>query len=184
MKRIFDIVVSIISILMLLPFFILVAISIKIESRGPIFFKQHRVGYLGQKFFVYKFRSMVDKSEELGPYYTVDNDQRVTKVGKFIRRTSLDELPQLLNVLKGDMSIVGPRPDVPIQKSQYTAEEWDRRNSVRPGITGLHQCTLRSSGTQKQRIKSDLEYVDRASFLLDMKIILMTIKQIAVKGGN
>ena len=184
MKRIFDIVTSLVMLIILSPILILTAIAIKLDSKGPILFTQQRVGRLGQEFSIYKFRSMVQNSADIGPYYTSNNDVRITKVGNFIRRTSLDELPQLLNVLKGEMSVVGPRPNVPVQRKDYSAENWDKRNSVRPGITGLHQATLRSSATPAQRLALDLEYANNASFFLDLKIILLTIKQIILKGGN
>jgi lipopolysaccharide/colanic/teichoic acid biosynthesis glycosyltransferase len=104
-------------------------------------------------------------------------------VGRFLRRTSLDELPQLFNVLKGDMSLVGPRPDVPAQRSLYTDEEWALRTSVRPGITGLAQATVRSAATQAERTALDLEYVRKASFWFDMKILLLTVRQVLGKGS-
>lgn len=184
MKRIFDFIVSFYSVLLLIPFFILIGVAIKLDSKGPVLFKQKRVGYLGNPFFIFKFRSMVQNSENIGPYYTQANDPRVTSVGRFLRRTSLDELPQLLNVILGNMSLVGPRPNVFAQRKDYTQEEWDKRNSVKPGITGLHQATLRSNSTLEQRKKIDLEYVDNHSFFFDLKIILLTVKQIVLKGGN
>lgn len=127
---------------------------------------------------------MVINAESLGGYSTADCDPRITPIGRFIRRTSLDELPQLLNVLVGDMSIVGPRPDVPAQRSFYTEDEWMVRHSIRPGITGLAQSTMRSEATKEQRKAMDLEYANNASLALDARIILMTIKQIIFKGGN
>ena len=127
---------------------------------------------------------MVINAESLGGYSTADRDPRITAIGRFIRRTSLDELPQLLNVLFGEMSIVGPRPDVPAQRSLYTDDEWTVRHSVRPGITGLAQSTLRSEATTEQRKAMDLEYAKNVSFALDVRIILMTIRQVVFKGGN
>lgn len=184
MKRIFDIVTSLVMLIILSPLLILTAIAIKLDSKGPILFTQQRVGRLGLEFSIYKFRSMVQNSADIGPHYTSNNDVRITKVGKFIRKTSLDELPQLLNVLKGEMSLVGPRPNVSIQRKDYSAEDWDKRNSVKPGITGLNQATLRSLATPEQRLALDLEYVNNASFLFDLKIILLTIKQVLFRGGN
>lgn len=184
MKRIFDFLVSFFAVVLLIPVFILIGLAIKIDSKGPIIFKQKRVGYLGMPFFIFKFRSMVKDSEIIGPYYTKANDPRTTKVGRFLRKTSLDELPQLLNVIIGDMSLVGPRPNVYAQRKDYTQEEWSKRNTVKPGITGLHQATLRSDSTFELKKKADLEYVETNSFLFDLKIILLTIKQIALKGGN
>src|SRR5690606_34894805 len=104
--------------------------------------------------------------------------------GRYLRRYSLDELPQVINVLKGDMSVVGPRPDVPAQRSLYSQADFAKRHSVRPGITGLTQATLRSNATPEGRLRLDLEYVDRASFLLDMKILALTVRQVLTKGGN
>lgn len=184
MKRFFDLVVSLVALVVLLPILILIAMAIKLDSKGPVLFKQERVGYLGRTFFIYKFRSMVEKAEVLGTYFTAENDSRITRVGKFIRKTSLDELPQLLNVFKGEMSIVGPRPNVPLQRKDYSIESWNKRNSVKPGITGLHQATLRSSATTEQRLALDLEYVDKASCIFDLKVILLTIKQVIFRGGN
>ncbi|MCO4822990.1 MAG: sugar transferase [Flavobacteriaceae bacterium] len=184
MKRTFDIITSSMALIILSPVLILTAIAIRLDSKGPILFTQQRIGHLGQLFSIYKFRSMVENSEDIGPYYTSNNDQRITNVGSFIRRTSLDELPQLLNVLKGEMSIVGPRPNVPVQREGYSEKEWDKRNSVKPGITGLHQATLRSAANEEQRLALDLEYVDRSSLFFDFKIILLTIKQVLFKGGN
>lgn len=184
MKRIFDVVISLIALSILSPVLILIAIIIKLDSKGPVLFKQKRVGFLGHTFFIYKFRSMVEEAEELGMYFTTENDSRITRVGKLIRKTSLDELPQLLNVFKGEMSIVGPRPNVPLQKKDYSDDSWNKRNSVKPGITGLHQATLRSSATLEQRLALDMEYVNKSSFFFDLKIILLTIKQIIFRGGN
>jgi lipopolysaccharide/colanic/teichoic acid biosynthesis glycosyltransferase len=184
MKRIIDIAVSLIAILLLSPVLVIVAMVIYSTDKGDIFFRQRRVGFDGRIFEIYKFRSMVVNAEQLGGYSTADSDPRITSVGKWIRRTSLDELPQLLNVLLGDMSLVGPRPDVPAQMSLYTEDEWRLRNSVRPGITGLAQATLRSEATMEQRKMMDLQYVKDVSILTDMKIILMTVKQVFGRGGN
>ena len=127
---------------------------------------------------------MVIDAENRGSFFTEDNDPRITFLGKFLRKSSLDELPQLLNVLKGDMSLVGPRPDSLAQKELYSREEWVSRCSVRPGITGLAQATLRSQATIEERKRMDLEYVKNKSFLLDLKILILTVKQILTKGGN
>lgn len=183
-KRIFDIATSLVSLILLSPIFIFISFVIYFNDRGPVFFSQKRVGLAGRDFQMLKFRSMVVNAEQLGSYSTEDNDSRITKVGKLIRKTSIDELPQLFNVLVGDMSIVGPRPDVPAQEVNYTAEEWQARNSVRPGITGLSQATLRSSATEEERTQMDLHYVNHNSLVFDLKIILMTIKQVLFKGGN
>ena len=151
---------------------------------GPVFFRQVRVGRHGAPFGMYKFRSMVVDAERRGGHATADGDPRITRVGAFIRRTSLDELPQLINVLAGDMSLVGPRPDVPAQQADYSLHEWQLRCAVKPGITGLAQATTRSAATQQERTAMDLRYVSEASMALDLKIIGMTIKQVLGKGGN
>lgn len=184
MKRAFDIVVSLLVMLLCLPLMLLIAIAIKLESQGSVFFCQQRVGYLGQEFLMFKLRSMVSDAESQGPYYTTQGDSRITKVGHFLRKTSLDEIPQILNVLLGDMSIVGPRPDVPVQRSNYTQQQWDKRNSVRPGITGLAQAVVRSNAVENQRLELDLEYVDKASLLFDCWIMLLTIKQLLITKGT
>lgn len=184
MKRLFDVVTSGGALLFCAPFLALVALWIKLDSKGPVIFKQERVGRYGQVFAIYKYRSMVVDAATIGPYYTSHGDSRITCVGRIIRKTSIDELPQLLNVLKGDMSLVGPRPDVPSQKVEYLEQEWDKRNSVRPGITGLAQAMLRSDATAEERTRLDLEYVDKASLSFDIRIILLTVKQVLFRGGN
>ena len=157
---------------------------IRIHDGGPSFFGQIRVGKDGRTFRMWKFRSMIVNADRVGGYSTLNGDSRITPVGRVIRRTSLDELPQLLNVLIGDMSIVGPRPDVPAQRGLYTDEEWSIRQSVRLGITGLAQSIVRSDATAEQRKALDLEYAKNVSMGLDIRIILMTFKQVIFKGGN
>jgi lipopolysaccharide/colanic/teichoic acid biosynthesis glycosyltransferase len=183
-KRLIDIVLSITAIFILMPFLLIIAAIIRLQDGGPSLFGQQRVGKDGRIFRMWKFRSMVINAESLGGFSTADRDPRITPVGRFIRRTSLDEVPQLLNVLVGDMSIVGPRPDVPAQRGLYTEDEWMLRHSVRPGITGLAQSTMRSEATTEQRKAMDLEYAKNVSLALDVRIILMTIKQVIFKGGN
>ena len=172
------------AILILMPLLLIIAAIIRLQDGGPSLFSQQRVGKDGRIFRMLKFRSMVINAESLGGFSTADRDPRITPVGRFIRRTSLDEVPQLLNVLVGDMSIVGPRPDVPAQRGLYTEDEWMLRHSVHPGITGLAQATMRSEATKEQRKAMDLEYAKNVSFALDVRIILMTIKQVIFKGGN
>lgn len=184
MKRLFDIAVSLILLLFAAPVLVAVAVAIKLDSRGSVFFRQRRIGLYGEEFSIYKFRSMRVDAPNLGPHFTQENDPRITKVGAFIRKTSLDELPQLINVLRGDMSLVGPRPNVAAQREEYTQEQWDKRNRVRPGITGLAQARLRSLATPEQRTALDLEYVERASFGFDLYVMLLTVKQVIFKGGN
>lgn len=163
---------------------VLVAVLVKLDSKGPVIFRQDRVGRYGQIFAIYKFRSMVDNAMSQGPHFTSTDDPRVTRIGRFIRKTSLDELPQLFNVLKGDMSLVGPRPNVPQQRAGYTEDEWNKRNKVRPGVAGLAQALLRSTASPKERTRLDLEYVDKVSVVYDMQLILLTVKQVLLKGGN
>ncbi|WP_299204812.1 sugar transferase [uncultured Amphritea sp.] len=184
MKRIFDISVAVFVLIIIAPILLIIAVLVKIESKGPVLFNQERVGLYGESFYIYKFRSMVQNASEIGPYFTDHNDKRITKVGKLIRRTSIDELPQIINVIKGEMSLVGPRPNVFAQRPEYDADDWEMRNSVRPGITGLAQALLRSSATPDERTALDLEYVEKASFMLDLKILLLTVKQVFMKGGN
>lgn len=184
MKRLFDLTVSVILLVLFCLIMLLVGLLILLETKGCAIYKQKRIGLNGEVFNIYKFRSMVDRAENVGSFYTKTDDPRITKVGKFIRRTSLDELPQLVNVLKGDMSLVGPRPDVPEQRNIYTKEEWMLRHSVRPGITGLQQATLRSAATIEQRKILDFEYVNKRGFCLDFYILWKTILQIIFKGGN
>ena len=184
LKRLFDILVSLFFLLLLAPLLVIVAMFIRIESTGPALFRQQRVGLNGELFLIYKFRSMVVDAEQRGPHFTSAADPRITKVGRFVRKTSLDELPQLLNVLKGDMSLVGPRPNVPKQRNEYTDEEWQKRNSVRPGITGLAQAVKRSEATPEERTQLDLQYVEKASFFYDLYVLALTVKQVLFKGGN
>jgi lipopolysaccharide/colanic/teichoic acid biosynthesis glycosyltransferase len=184
MKRLIDIFLAGLALLVMSPFMLAVALAVYLHDRGPVFFKQRRVGLGGVEFGMYKFRSMIIDAESRGGYSTADGDPRITPVGRFIRRTSLDELPQIINVLMGDMSIVGPRPDVLAQKPLYSNDEWVLRTSVRPGITGLAQAKLRSEATTEQRKELDLAYANTSSIFLDLKIIAMTFKQVLTKGGN
>jgi exopolysaccharide biosynthesis polyprenyl glycosylphosphotransferase len=186
-KRIMDICGALIGLICLSWLFLIVALLIKLEDpKGPVFFKQVRVGKDGKEFYMYKFRSMVTNAEELlesllhlnettGAMFKMKNDPRVTKVGKFIRKTSIDELPQLWNVLKGDMSLVGPRPPLPREVAQYT--EYDKqRLLVTPGCTGLWQVSGRNDLGFNEMVELDLKYIRERSILYDLKIILKTIK--------
>ena len=186
-KRIFDIVVSSIFIICFAPILILTAILIKITSKGPVLYSNERVGHRGVHFRCFKFRSMVTNQkvkvddyeiaiagEEKGILHKVKNDSRITFVGKLIRKTSIDELPQLFNVLKGDMSIIGPRPLVPFML-KHLPEFRETRSLVRPGITGLWQIRDREHNTSAEfMIDHDTEYVENFSLLLDLKILLKT----------
>ncbi len=182
MKRSFDFILASIALFFLSPVMLVTILLIK-KDGGAAIFVQKRIGINGSVFNIYKFRSMVVNADKLGGYSTLENDNRITTTGKVIRKTSIDELPQLFNVINGTMSIVGPRPNVPVQKSEYTQEQWDKRNSVLPGITGLAQATKRSAFTFEERLEHDLQYVDNHTFLMDVQIIMMTIKQVFFKGG-
>ncbi len=181
-KRIIDFIIAFCLLILLCPVFLIIMLLIKKNDKGPVFYKQKRVGRQGHLFNLYKFRSMNFNSN--GTFYTQENDPRITKIGKILRRFSLDELPQILNILKGEMSLVGPRPDVEIQQQDYTLEQRNKRNSVLPGVTGLAQATKRSLATFEERISLDLDYVDSKSFILDCKILLWTFKNILKKNGN
>jgi lipopolysaccharide/colanic/teichoic acid biosynthesis glycosyltransferase len=181
-KRFFDFVLASIVLFFLTPVMLIIIFLIK-KDGGAAIFVQKRVGINGSVFNIYKFRSMIVNADALGGYSTLENDNRITAIGRVIRKTSIDELPQLFNVLNGTMSIVGPRPNVPAQKSEYSLEQWDKRNSVPPGITGLAQATKRSAFTFEERLEYDLNYVDNHTFLMDVKIIMMTVKQVFLKGG-
>ncbi|HDS0930924.1 sugar transferase [Pseudomonas sp. YQ_5] len=182
-KRFFDIIVASIALVVLFPLLIAVAFIIRFDG-GKAFYGQTRVGLGGKHFKMWKLRSMVPNADKLGGYSTLSGDKRITKVGRFIRKTSIDELPQLINVLIGDMSLVGPRPNVPAQVDEYTAEQWSLRNSVPPGVTGLAQAELRSKATWEQRWELDKNYVLNHSFQLDMKIIFKTAIKLFSSNGN
>ena len=181
MKRLFDILISLFLLILLSPLFVLIGIAIKAESKGPIIFRQDRVGLNEEIFSINKFRSMVFTGNEIETSPTEVNDPRITRTGAFIRSTSLDELPQQLNVLKGEMSIVGPRPDRLVQKDDYNPGDWDIRNSVRPGITGLAQISGRSNSTFENRLHHDIDYANTHNFFLDLKIIMKTIAVVLLR---
>ena len=184
MKRLFDIAGAAFALLLLSPLLLGAALAVALDSGWPVLFRQTRVGRHGQTFDMLKFRSMVKNAAAIGPYFTSAADPRITRVGRFIRRTSLDELPQLINVLRGDMSLVGPRPDVPAQQTLYTPADWAERCSVRPGITGLAQALYRSDSTEAQRLEADLRYAREATLWLDLKICWWTLKRLTGQGAN
>ncbi|WP_296354646.1 sugar transferase [Ramlibacter sp.] len=179
-----DLLVALAAILVLSPLLLATAAAVLLESGRPVLFRQVRIGRGGREFGMYKFRSMVRNAAAVGPYFTAAGDPRITRVGRFIRRTSIDELPQLFNVLRGDMSLVGPRPDVPAQRALYTEAEWALRCSVRPGITGLAQALLRSAATEQQRRELDLRYAREHTLRLDMKIVGWTFGRLGGRGSN
>jgi lipopolysaccharide/colanic/teichoic acid biosynthesis glycosyltransferase len=184
MKRSMDVLISLAALLLLSPVFALTALAIMADSGLPVLFRQTRLGLDGRSFSMLKFRSMVHGAASAGPYFTQANDPRITSVGRFIRRTSADELPQIINVLRGEMSLVGPRPDVPAQRSLYSEADWAQRCSVRPGITGLAQAWLRSEGTEEQRLALDLRYTRESSVWLDIRIMWWTLARLTGRGSN
>ena len=179
-----DFFLSFSSIIILLPILLIIALIIKLDSKGPVIFKQERVGFRGKKFHMYKFRSMVVNAEKLkdklqkdnemsGPMFKMKKDPRITRVGKFIRKTSIDELPQLFNVLKGEMSLVGPRPSLPKEVMKF--EPWMlKRLEVKPGLTCYWQVSGRSSIGFEEWMELDCKYVKDRSILLDLKLIFKT----------
>lgn len=184
MKRVFDLLVAATGLALLaLPMLGLIAL-IRLSDGGPAFYRQQRVGRGCKPFYMLKFRSMVVDADSLGGYATATGDPRITPIGRVLRRTSMDELPQLWNVLMGDMSVVGPRPDVPAQRAQYAPDDWKLRHSVRPGVTGLAQATARSNATSAERTALDLQYVRNPNVLSDLYIIALTIRQVLAPTGN
>ena len=179
-KRIIDFLVSAIFLIILLIPFGIVAIAIKLEDGGPVFFKQKRVGKDLKIFEIYKFRSMKTQREELNSNLT--HEEMVTKVGKVLRKTSIDELPQLINILKGEMSFIGPRPWIPEYYEWFT-EEQKRRSDVLPGISGLAQAKGRNQINVFKKIDYDLEYIDNISFSMDLKIVWLTLKEVLSAAG-
>lgn len=173
-KRMLDILTSIIAITILSPIFIAIWISVKFSSKGPIIFRQERAGKHGKPFIFYKFRTMKPDVEPFGPSPKSGQDPRLTKVGKFLREYSLDELPQLFNVLKGDMSIVGPRPLYISQIPEWN-ERQQKRLLVKPGLTGLAQIGGRAELTREEKLDLDVKYVETASILTDIRIVLATV---------
>ncbi len=173
LKRVFDFFISALALWLALPVFVVIAVLIKIGSRGPVFIVQERVGLNGAIFKCYKFRSMVQDAEAKGIKLSGKNDRRVTRVGWFLRTTFLDELPQLFNILVGEMSFVGPRPERPFyhQKFSRVFKKWPRRLLVKPGLAGLAQNFGYDSNVPKKKLAKDLEYVRKQGFLLDLQIL-------------
>lgn len=185
-KRLIDIVGSLCGIILLSPLFLIVAILIKLEDpKGKVFFAQERNGRYPKTFKMYKFRSMVhnaeellkdlmDRNEQTGPVFKINDDPRITKVGKFIRKTSIDELPQLFNVLKGDMSLVGPRPPIPHEVDQYNSYQMQRL-AVKPGLTCIWQVSGRNNIGFDEWVEMDIEYIKTRNLWLDIKLIFKTV---------
>lgn len=191
-KRIIDIIIGVIGLIICLPIFVIIGIIIKIDSKGPIFFKHKRIGKHGKKIEIYKFRTMIDNAEEAMKNFTeeqkkefaenfkLENDPRVTRVGKILRKTSLDELPQIINILKGEMSIIGPRPIVKSELEKYGNNQ-GKFLSVAPGLTGYWAANGRSDVSYEERMALELYYVENRSLILDLKIFFKTILSV-LKG--
>ncbi len=186
-KRAADVVISVFMLVVLFPFLTIVAILIKLESKGSVIFKQERIGMNGKVFNIYKFRSMCVGAEKMGTgQYSFKGDTRVTKIGKIIRALSIDELPQLVNIIKGDMSLIGPRPVLtyhPWRFDEYTDEQ-KKRFTLRPGVTGLAQINGRKTLDWEERIKFDVYYTENLSFITDLKIFFKTIIKVICASNN
>jgi lipopolysaccharide/colanic/teichoic acid biosynthesis glycosyltransferase len=192
-KRLFDLLVGCLGLILLSPLFLAVALAIKLESKGPVYYRSTRVGRRARTFEFLKFRTMRADAEKLkaelehlnemdGPVFKIKNDPRVTRVGRFLRKTSLDELPQLLHVVRGEMSLVGPRPPIPEEVEQY--EAWHRRRlSVVPGITCLWQVSGRNRIQFDDWMRLDMKYIDSLSFRVDLKTLIMTIPAVLRGDG-
>jgi lipopolysaccharide/colanic/teichoic acid biosynthesis glycosyltransferase len=181
-RRALDIAVSASVLVLSAPALLVAMIAIRLESPGPVIYRQRRIGLEGHPFDVLKLRTMVDGAEHVGAGLAVaENDARITRVGALLRRTSLDELPNLVNVLRGEMSLIGPRPTLPVQVEQYT-ERQRGRLAVRPGITGWAQVNGRATLPWSQRIELDLDYIERRSLAMDLRILWRTVAM--VLGGG
>jgi len=193
-KRFFDIVLASIGMIVLSPIFLIISLAIKLESKGPIFFKHTRIGKDGKIIKIYKFRSMVNNAEDMIKEFTPEqmkeyrenykltNDPRITKVGKFLRKTSLDELPQLINIIKGDLSIIGPRPVVSDELKKYGTNT-RKFLSVTPGLTGYWAANGRSCTSYEQRMQMELFYIDNLSWKMDIKVFFKTIEAVIKREG-
>jgi lipopolysaccharide/colanic/teichoic acid biosynthesis glycosyltransferase len=183
LKDIIDLAGAFFFLLLLLPLFVVIAVLIKAESRGPVFYKASRIGKDEQYFLMYKFRTMIHDADKIGPALTEQGDSRITKVGKVLRRSSLDELPQLINVIKGEMSFIGPRPEIPEIIKTYSDEQ-KKALRVKPGLTGLSQVNGRDDLPLNRKLEYEISYVENHSFLLDLKILLKTIPALLNGRGN
>jgi exopolysaccharide biosynthesis polyprenyl glycosylphosphotransferase len=193
-KSIFDFFFSLFVLILVSPVFLVIAIAIKLDDGGPVFFRQERVGLNGRRFYCYKFRTMVGNAEALkaslmgqneqdGPVFKITMDPRVTKIGRFLRKASLDELPQFINVIRGEMSVVGPRPPIPDEVEKY--KRWQiRRLSMKPGITCIWQVSGRNNIPFEEWMKMDMEYIDKWSLARDAMLVIKTIKVMLVGDGR
>jgi len=193
-KTLLDRVSAFFGLVVLLPLFLAVAATIKLTSKGPVFFRQVRCGLNGRKFVLYKFRTMVHEAEKMraglqaanemdGPVFKIENDPRLTAIGKFLRKSSLDELPQLINVVRGEMSLVGPRPPLPSEVAEY--KHWQRRRlSMKPGLTCIWQVSGRNEVRFEDWMRMDLEYIDNWSLVLDLKLLLKTVPAVLFGTGK
>ena len=193
-KRLIDIICSVLGLIVLSPIFLVIAILIKCDSKGSVLFKHKRVGQNGKVIYLWKFRSMVSNAKEImdnwsperkaefEKNYKLDDDERITKIGKFLRKTSLDELPQLLNIIKGDMSIIGPRPVIERELEKF-GEYQDKFLSVKPGLTGYWAVNGRSDTDYEERVKLELYYIDHCSLWMDIKCFFKTIKVVLLGKG-
>lgn len=193
-KKITDKVLSVLGLIVLSPVFLILAIIIKLDSKGPVFFKHRRIGKNGKEIYIYKFRTMHPNAEdmiknfneeqmkEFRESYKLQDDPRITKIGDILRKTSLDELPQIWNILKGDLSIIGPRPVIEEELKKY-GENKEKFLSVTPGLTGYWQANGRSSTTYEERMEMELYYIDNCSLMMDIKIFFKTIISVLKKEG-
>lgn len=193
-KRLMDVIISVIGMIVLSPVFLIVSILVKMDSKGPVFFAHTRYGKDGKKFKMYKFRTMYENAQEMIKEFTPEqmkewkenyklkDDPRITKIGKFLRKTSLDELPQIVNIIKGDLSIIGPRPIIDEELERYGKNK-EKFLSVTPGLTGYWQANGRSLTSYEERMNMELYYVDHISFKLDIKIFFKTIESVIKKEG-
>nr|WP_245739705.1 sugar transferase [Thermoflavimicrobium dichotomicum] len=184
-KRGLEIVFSIVLLIITLPVLLLAMLAIKLESPGPVFYKQERVGLNGRLFSIIKLRSMRTDAEKNGPQWAAKNDPRVTRVGKFIRKTRIDEIPQLINILRGDMSLIGPRPERPMFTEQFAKEipGFKKRLMVKPGLTGWAQVNGGYDATPAEKFEMDMYYIRNQSFALDLKILLRTVWVVFTGSG-
>lgn len=182
-KSFFDFIFALLLFIIALIPMIIIGIAVKVSSNGPIFYRQVRVGKDGKLFRIFKFRTMIVDADKKGEAFTAQNDWRITKVGKFLRNTSLDEIPQIINILKGEMSFIGPRPWVPEPVEPSDEEFYKKRTQTKPGITGYAQIMGRSSLTSEQKRRYEIYYVDNLSFELDFKIVLKTIGIVLMRKG-